>query len=192
MGWRTRRTILPVPLSRPPPTLRARSHRPDHGTKMTTRFDWSGGAEEFGATGRWRLSDPSTTSFRDCHHGRPGRDAVPEVGPTRRWVLEARGRSLVCLSGVLNGQEERLVIRREERAAHLCARRNPEEVLGRAAPFAVRLHGPQPVRPAGHFDAVAVRGDPEPTLVVDRAVVRHPKPAIPTGLRGKGCAYGRN
>ena len=66
----------------------------------------------------------------DRNHGRPWREAGLEVGPAGGWVLEGRRllRAAASLAGMLDRNEQGLVIGGELRPAELRARRNPIEV----------------------------------------------------------------
>src|SRR5918993_2052102 len=121
--------------------------------------------------------DLAAALLGDDQHGGTRWHGVLEVWPAGSGILERR-RTLIHLARVLNREEERLVVGREERAAQLAADRHAEEVLGRAAPFAFGFEGPEAIRPACRLGVVAVGGDPEASLAVDGAVVRHAEPAV--------------
>src|SRR5215203_1321200 len=60
--------------------------------------------------------DRSTIFLGDGNNGGPGRRAVLEVGPARRRRLEGRA---LAHARMLDGKEQRAIVRREGRAADL-------------------------------------------------------------------------
>jgi diguanylate cyclase (GGDEF)-like protein len=74
--------------------------------------------------------DLAAPALGDHDHGRPWRNAGLEVGPAGGWALEGRRLlgAAASLAGMLDRNEQGLVIGRELRPAELRARRNPIKV----------------------------------------------------------------
>ena len=82
---------------------------------------------------------------------------------------------------MLDGEEQGFAVRGEAGAAEFGADGDAEEMPARAAAFAIGLEGPEAVGGAGII--IAVGGDPEAALGVDRAIVGAGQPAV---FRGEG------
>src|SRR5215207_1809389 len=82
------------------------------------------------------LRDLAAALFRNDEHRGPRRHSILKVGPARRRSLIGcrnatfGGRNAIFgLARVLDREEQRLVVGREERSAELGSNRNAEEVL---------------------------------------------------------------
>src|SRR6186997_2149584 len=85
---------------------------------------------------------------------------------------------------MLDGYEERLVVRGKTGAAHLRADGNAVKVARGSAQWSVGLDAPDAVIAAGRLIGIAIGRDPQAALVVEGNIVRHPEPAVPGRLRG--------
>src|SRR5215207_7039741 len=75
------------------------------------------------------LRDLAAALFRNDEHRGSRRHSILKVGPARRRSLIGCRNAIFGLARVLDREEQRLVVGREERSAELGSDRNAEEVL---------------------------------------------------------------